>query len=214
MRIPSAIPFLAENPIVPVVVLDRVEDAVPTARALLEGGIRSAEVTFRTPVAIDCIDAIASGVPEITVGAGTVVNKEQARRALAAGAKFLVSPGVSKQVAKVAAEASVPLLPGIANPTDIMETLKWGLEVVKFFPASALGGLGLLKAFAGPFPQMKFMPTGGVNPDNLGEWLSAPFVPAVGGSWMASAKLVHAADFAQITRLSAEAVAKVKEIRQ
>lgn len=214
MRIPSAIPFLAENPIVPVVVLDRVEDAVPTARALLEGGIRSAEVTFRTPVAIDCIAAIASGVPEITVGAGTVVNKEQARRALAAGAKFLVSPGVSKQVAKVAAEASVPLLPGIANPTDIMETLKWGLEVVKFFPASALGGLGLLKAFAGPFPQMKFMPTGGVNPDNLGEWLSAPFVPAVGGSWMASAKLVHAADFAQITRLSAEAVAKVKEIRQ
>lgn len=214
MRIPSAIPFLAENPIVPVVVLDRVEDAVPTARALLEGGIRSAEVTFRTPVAIDCIDAIASGVPEITVGAGTVVNKEQARRALAAGAKFLVSPGVSKQVAKVAAEASVPLLPGIANPTDIMETLKWGLEVVKFFPASALGGLGLLKAFAGPFPQMKFMPTGGVNPDNLGEWLSAPFVPAVGGSWMASAKLVHAADFAQITRLSAEAVAKVKEIRK
>lgn len=214
MRIPSAIPFLAENPIVPVVVLDRVEDAVPTARALLEGGISSAEVTFRTPVAIDCIDAIASGVPEITVGAGTVVNKEQARRALAAGAKFLVSPGVSKQVAKVAAEASVPLLPGIANPTDIMETLKWGLEVVKFFPASALGGLGLLKAFAGPFPQMKFMPTGGVNPDNLGEWLSAPFVPAVGGSWMASAKLVHTADFAQITRLSAEAVAKVKEIRQ
>lgn len=214
MRIPSAIPFLAENPIVPVVVLDRVEDAVPTARALLEGGIRSAEVTFRTPVAIDCIDAIASGVPEITVGAGTVVNKEQARRALAAGAKFLVSPGVSKQVAKVATEANVPLLPGIANPTDIMETLKWGLEVVKFFPASALGGLGLLKAFAGPFPQMKFMPTGGVNPDNLGEWLSAPFVPAVGGSWMASAKLVHAADFAQITRLSAEAVAKVKEIRQ
>lgn len=214
MRIPSAIPFLAENPIVPVVVLDRVEDAVPTARALLEGGIRSAEVTFRTPVAIDCIAAIASGVPEITVGAGTVVNKEQARRALAVGAKFLVSPGVSKQVAKVAAEANVPLLPGIANPTDIMETLKWGLEVVKFFPASALGGLGLLKAFAGPFPQMKFMPTGGVNPDNLGEWLSAPFVPAVGGSWMASAKLVHAADFAQITRLSAEAVAKVKEIRQ
>lgn len=214
MRIPSAIPFLAENPIVPVVVLDRVEDAVPTARALLEGGIRSAEVTFRTPVAIECIAAIASGVPEITVGAGTVVNKEQARRALAAGAKFLVSPGVSKQVAKVAAEASVPLLPGIANPTDIMETLKWGLEVVKFFPASALGGLALLKAFAGPFPQMKFMPTGGVNPDNLGEWLSAPFVPAVGGSWMVSAKLVHAADFAQITRLSAEAVAKVKEIRQ
>lgn len=214
MRIPSAMPLLAENPIVPVVVLDRVEDAVPTARALLEGGIKSAEVTFRTPVAADCIAAIFREVPEITVGAGTVVNKEQARRAVDAGAKFLVSPGVSKEVAKAAAEAQVPLLPGIANPTDIMATLKWGLEVVKFFPASALGGLGLLKAFAGPFPQMKFMPTGGVNPDNLGEWLSAPFVPAVGGSWMVSAKLVHAADFAQITRLSAEAVAKVKEIRQ
>ncbi|MDY6077444.1 bifunctional 4-hydroxy-2-oxoglutarate aldolase/2-dehydro-3-deoxy-phosphogluconate aldolase [Mobiluncus sp.] len=214
MRIPSAMPLLAENPIVPVVVLDRVEDAVPTARALLEGGIKSAEVTFRTPVAVDCIAAIFREVPEITVGAGTVVNKEQARRAVDAGAKFLVSPGVSKEVAKAAAEANVPLLPGIANPTDIMATLKWGLEVVKFFPASALGGLGLLKAFAGPFPQMKFMPTGGVNPDNLGEWLSAPFVPAVGGSWMVSAKLVHAADFAQITRLSAEAIAKVKEIRQ
>ncbi len=212
MKIPSATPFLAENPIVPVVVLDKVEDAVPTARALLAGGIKSAEITFRTPVAADCIAAIAKEVPEITVGAGTVINKEQAQTAIAAGARFLVSPGISKEVAKAADEAQMPLLPGIANPTDIMAAAKWGLKTVKFFPATALGGLGLLKAFAGPFPQIEFMPTGGVNLDNLGEWLAAPFVPAVGGSWMASAKLINAGNFNEITRLSAEAIAKVKEI--
>lgn len=213
MKIPSATPFLAENPIVPVVVLDKVEDAVPTARALLAGGIKSAEITFRTPVAADCIAAIAKEVPEITVGAGTIINKEQAQTAIAAGARFLVSPGISKEVAKAADEAQMPLLPGIANPTDIMAAAKWGLETVKFFPATALGGLGLLKAFAGPFPQIKFMPTGGINLENLGDWLSAPFIPAVGGSWMASAKLINAGKFNEITRLSAEAIAKVKEIK-
>lgn len=213
MNIPSAMPLLAENPIVPVVVLDRVEDAVPTARALLAGGIKSAEVTFRTAVAADCIATIAKEVPEITVGAGTVINKEQAKTAIALGAQFLVSPGISEEVAAAADEAQMPYLAGVANPTDIMVAANWGLKVVKFFPATALGGLGTLKAFAGPFPQIKFMPTGGVNLENLGDWFAAPFIPAVGGSWMASAKLVNAGKFDEITRLSAEAIAKVKEIK-
>ncbi|MST49432.1 bifunctional 4-hydroxy-2-oxoglutarate aldolase/2-dehydro-3-deoxy-phosphogluconate aldolase [Mobiluncus porci] len=216
MHIPSAMPLLKENPIVPVVVLDRVEDAVPTARALLAGGIKSAEVTLRTEAALGCIGAIAREVPEITVGAGTVINREQAEAAVAEGAKFLVSPGTSKKIAKAADKAQVPLLPGIANPTDIMEVLSWGwgLEVVKFFPAVPLGGLPVVKAFAGPFPQVKFMPTGGINLDNLAEWLSAPMIPAVGGSWMVSGKLVAEGNFDEITRLSREAMEKVKEIRQ
>ena len=213
MNIPSAMPLLAENPIVPVVVLDRVEDAIPTARALLAGGIKSAEVTFRTPVAADCIAAIAKAVPEMTVGAGTVINKGQAKTAIAAGAKFLVSPGISEEVAEAADEAQMPYLAGVANPTDIMVAANLGMKIVKFFPATALGGLGILKAFAGPFPQIEFMPTGGINLENLGDWLSAPFIPAVGGSWMASAKLINAGKFDEITRLSAEAIAKVKEIK-
>lgn len=133
MAIPSARPFLEKNPIVPVVVLNRVEDAVPTARALLAGGITSAEVTFRTPVAAECIASIARNVPEIAVGAGTVINAEQANAAIDAGATFLVSPGFSATVADVAAERGVPLLPGVANPTDIMAAVEYGLDVMKFF---------------------------------------------------------------------------------
>lgn len=213
MKIESAAPLLAKNPIVPVVVLEKVKDAVPTALALLEGGITSAEITFRTPVAGACIEEIATKVPDITVGAGTVINKKQAREAINAGAKFLVSPGCSRHVAKVADSLQVPLLPGIANPTDIMHALSWGVEIVKFFPAVPLGGLPLVKAFVGPFPQIKVMPTGGINLDNMGDWLSQPFVPSVGGSWMCAPKLIANGEFSEIVRLSKEAIEKAKEIR-
>ena len=216
MAIPSARPFLRENPIVPVVVLQRLEDAVPTAKALLAGGIKSAEITFRTPVAADAIKEIAQNVPEIVVGAGTVINAAQAEQAVESGAAFLVSPGWSRAVADVAAKHEVAYLPGIGNPTDIMEALAYGLDAVKFFPAVPLGGLPVVKAFAAPFPQLTFMPTGGIGLRNLTEWLSEPMIAAVGGSWMASGKLIDAGDFAGITKLSKEAselAARMKEQR-
>ncbi|MBB5846596.1 2-dehydro-3-deoxyphosphogluconate aldolase/(4S)-4-hydroxy-2-oxoglutarate aldolase [Mobiluncus mulieris] len=213
MKLESALPLLRQNPIVPVVVLNRVKDAVPTALALLEGGITSAEVTFRTPVAGACIEEIATKVPDITVGAGTVVNKKQAREAINAGAKFLVSPGCCRKVAKVANSLQVPLLPGVASPTDIMHVLDWGVDVVKFFPAVALGGLPLVKAYLGPFPQLKVMPTGGISLDNMGDWLRHPNVPAVGGSWMCALKLIESGSFSEIVRLSREATEKVKGFR-
>lgn len=212
MAIPSAQPFLAENPIVPVVVLDRVEDALPTAKALVAGGIKAAEVTFRTPVAAECIAEMAK-FSEITVGAGTVTTPEQARIAFEAGAKFLVSPGFSADIADVASELEIPFLPGIANPSDIMATLKYGLDTLKFFPAVPLGGLPLLKALAAPFPQFKFMPTGGIGPKNIGEWLSAPIIASVGGSWMVTKKMVNDGEFEKITELSRQAIEMVKEYR-
>ncbi|MFC5280510.1 bifunctional 4-hydroxy-2-oxoglutarate aldolase/2-dehydro-3-deoxy-phosphogluconate aldolase [Arcanobacterium canis] len=211
MSIPSPRPFLEKNPIVPVVVLNRVEDAVPTANALLAGGITSAEVTFRTPVAAQCIAQIAQNVPDITVGAGTVINAEQANAAIDAGAQFLVSPGFSTDVAQVASDRNISLLPGVANPTDIMAALEWGIDVVKFFPAVALGGLPLVKAFAAPFPQLKFLPTGGISHKNAAEWLAQPFIAAVGGSWMVSPSLVEAGDFAAITELSQQAMSIAQE---
>ncbi|MCI5825330.1 MAG: bifunctional 4-hydroxy-2-oxoglutarate aldolase/2-dehydro-3-deoxy-phosphogluconate aldolase [Arcanobacterium sp.] len=212
MAIPSARSFLASNPIVPVVVLEELDAAVPTAQALLAGGITSAEITFRTAVAADAIAAISEQVPEMAVGAGTVINAEQARQALSAGAQFIVSPGWSSAVADVASEAEVPYLPGIANPTDIMAALSYGLDTVKFFPAVALGGLPVVKAFAGPFPQLKFMPTGGINTENLAEWLGSPVIAAVGGSWMVAGKLLRAGKFEDVTRISAAAMALAKQI--
>ena len=213
MTIPSARPFLAKNPIVPVVVLERVADAVPLAKALVAGGITSAEVTFRTEAAADSIKAMAQEVPEITVGAGTVVNRAQAEQAIELGAKFLVSPGWSSEVADVASERELPYLPGIANATDIMATLPYGIDVLKFFPAVPMGGLPVLKALAAPFPQLMFMPTGGVNANNMREWLEYPKIASMGGSWMVAAKLVDAGDFDQVTALSKEALAVVKEVR-
>ena len=213
MTIPSARPFLEKNPIVPVVVLKRVEDAVPLAKALVAGGITSAEVTFRTAAAPEAIKAIAEEVPEITAGAGTVVTREQAEQAIDLGAKFLVSPGWSADVADVAAEREVPFLPGVANATDIIATLPYGLDVVKFFPAVPMGGLPVVKALAAPFPQLKFMPTGGISAKNLPQWLENPVIASVGGSWMVASKLIEAGEFDEITRLSKEALDIVKEVR-
>ncbi|MFC5370429.1 bifunctional 4-hydroxy-2-oxoglutarate aldolase/2-dehydro-3-deoxy-phosphogluconate aldolase [Arcanobacterium bovis] len=212
MAIPSARPFLEKNPIVPVVVLDREEDALPTAKALVAGGITSAEVTFRTPVAAQAIAQMAQ-VEGITVGAGTVMTPEQANRAIDAGAQFLVSPGFSADVARVASEREVAFLPGIANPTDIMAALAFDLDVMKFFPAVPLGGLPLVKAMAAPFPQLKFMPTGGIGPNNIREWLATDVIASVGGSWMVTRQMVAEGRFDEITRLSAEAMEIVAEVR-
>ena len=170
--------------VIPVVVIKDVKDTVFTLKALKDGGINCAEITFRTACAAE---AIATGVkefPDMNIGAGTVINLEQAQKAVDSGAKFLVSPGLSEEVAKFASEKNIPYFPGCVTPTEIMQALKLGISVVKFFPANVYGGLKAIKALSGPFPQVKFIPTGGVDLDNLSEFLSFDKIYAVGGSFM------------------------------
>lgn len=171
-------------PVIPVLVIDRVEDAVPVARALVAGGLRALEVTLRTPVALEVIRAMAR-VEGAVVGAGTVLNMEQLDAVLEAGARFVVSPGLTPSLGREAVASGVPFLPGVANAADIMTGLDLGLSRFKFFPAMAAGGLPALKALAAPFHQARFCPTGGINAANAAEWLAQPFVGCVGGSWIA-----------------------------
>ena len=170
--------------VVPVVVLDRAEDAVPTARALLEGGVNVMEITFRTAAAEESIRRVAESCPEMLVGAGTVLSPEQCARAIDAGAKFIVSPGFSDEVAAICRWENVTYYPGCVTPTEIMHAIDEGFEIVKFFPAGIYGGLAAIKTLAAPFPQVKFIPTGGVSLSNLAEFLSCDRVFAVGGSFM------------------------------
>lgn len=193
--------------IVPVVKLDAAEDAVPLAKALIDGGLPVAEITFRTAAAEESIRAVSEAFPQMLVGAGTVVNVEQAERAAKAGAKFIVSPGFSPTVTKFAAESGIPIFPGICTPTEIMAALEFGLKVVKFFPAKQYGGLATIKALAAPFPGIRFMPTGGVSAENLLEYLSSEKVIACGGSWMVKDSLIGAHNFGEVERLTKEAVA-------
>lgn len=170
--------------IIPVVVIKDVKDTIPTLEALKNGGINCAEITFRTACAAEAIAIGVKEFPEMNIGAGTVINLAQAQKAVAAGAKFLVSPGLSSDVAKFAREIGVPYYPGCVTPTEIMQALELGIDVVKFFPANVYGGLKALKALSGPFPQLKFIPTGGVDLTNLAEFLSFDKIYAVGGSFM------------------------------
>lgn len=200
---------IAEKRIVPVVKLDRAEDAAPLAAALMEGGLPAAEVTFRTDAAEASIREMVK-IPRMLVGAGTVTNVEQAKRAQDAGAAFLVTPGFSAKVTEFAVKEKMPIFPGISTPTELMLALEYDLPVVKFFPAAQYGGLATIKALAAPFPSMKFMPTGGVNAKNIAEYLAYDRIIACGGSWMVKDTLVKAGDFAEITRLTREAVELVK----
>lgn len=193
--------------IVPVVVLDDAKDAVPVAQALLAGGIDVMEITFRTAAAADAIKAVAEKCPEMLVGAGTVVTLEQCQKAVECGAKFIVSPGFDPEVVKWCVESGVAVTPGCVTPTEIMAAMKLGLKVVKFFPAGIYGGLSALKALAGPFVGIKFIPTGGVNTQNIGEFIAAPFVHAVGGSWVCPKTEIDTGNFEKITELCIEAVA-------
>ena len=192
--------------IVPVVVVDDAADAVPLCKALMEGGLAVAEITFRTAAAEEAIKRVATELPSILVGAGTVLNIENAKRAIAAGAKFIVSPGFSTDVVKFCIEQGVPITPGCSNPTDIGLAVAMGLEVVKFFPAEAMGGIKTLKAIAAPYGMVKFIPTGGIDASNLNEYLSFNKVHACGGSWMVKADLIKAGNFAEIARLTREAM--------
>lgn len=197
--------------VIPVVVINNADDAVPTAKALLAGGINVMEITLRTPAAIDAIGRVSRECPDMITGAGTVLNAEQCRAAIAAGAEFIVSPGLSAGVVEEAKKSDVPVIPGCVTPTEIMAALDMGIKTVKFFPAQVYGGLSAMKALAAPFGGVKFIPTGGVNADNLSEYLAAPFIEAVGGSWLCTAKDISGGNFGKITALCLEASAKVKE---
>ncbi len=191
--------------VVPVVVLDRVEDAVPTARALLAGGVDVMEITLRTAAAPEAIRAVAEGCPEMLVGAGTVLDLEQCKLAMDMGASFIVSPGLDTEVVAYCVEHDVTACPGCVTPTEIMAALKLGLRVVKFFPANVYGGLSAMKNLSAPFGGIKFLPTGGVSTANIREYYAAPFIHAVGGSWVCPRADIAAGNFEKITALCREA---------
>ena len=192
--------------IVPVIALDDAKDAEPLAKALIEGGLPCAEVTFRTAAAEESIRIMASKYPELIVGAGTVLTPEQADRAMAAGSKFIVSPGLNPKVVKHCIDKGYPIVPGTSNPSDVEVAIELGLDVVKFFPAEAAGGLNMIKSMAAPYTNMKFMPTGGINAGNLKSYLDFGKIVCCGGSWMVKKDLVAAGDFEGIKKLTEEAV--------
>lgn len=201
---------IKEKKIVPVVKLDRVEDALPLAKALLDGGLPVAEITFRTDAAEEAIRQIRNKYPEMLCGAGTVVNLDQAERAVSAGAAFIVSPGLSREVIQYAQKNHIPVLPGCCTPTEIMEAMNCGLTVVKFFPAKQFGGLDTIKALSAPFPGMMFMPTGGISAENLRTFLDFNKIYACGGSWMVADNLIKEGRFDEIARLTKDAVELAK----
>lgn len=196
---------LAQSGVVPVVVLEDAKDAVPTAKAMLAGGIDVMEITFRTAAAADSIKAVAQECPDMVVGAGTVINLEQCKLAVECGAKFIVSPGYDEETVAWCCDNGIPVTPGCVTPTEIMMALKHGLKVLKFFPANVYGGLSAIKSLAGPFGGVKFIPTGGVNAQNLAEFISSPYIHAVGGSWICPKADIAAGNFDKITALCKEA---------
>jgi len=198
--------IMTMSPIVPVMVINNVEHAVPLAKALVKGGLKVLEITLRTPAALESIRRIKAEVPDAIVGAGTIINIETLNQAIEAGAQFIVSPGTTDKLIDAALATGVPLLPGIANPSDAMRLLEKGITAMKFFPAEAAGGVPMLKSIGAPIPQIMFCPTGGVSQKNVKEYYSLPNVACVGGSWMCAANLVDAENWDEITRLSIEAV--------
>jgi 2-dehydro-3-deoxyphosphogluconate aldolase/(4S)-4-hydroxy-2-oxoglutarate aldolase len=204
---------IASLGIVPVVVLNDAKNAAPLAQAMCEGGLPVAEVTFRTAAAEESIRIMSQQYPEMLVGAGTVLNQEQVDRALAAGAKFIVSPGLSVDVVTYCQEKGVPVFPGVVTPSEVMTAVGLGCQVVKFFPAENFGGLATIKALAGPFPTLKFMPTGGINAKNAADYLRSDKILACGGSWMVKGSLIDEGRFDQIKALCAEAAELVKTLR-
>ena len=203
---------LSDFRVVPVVVLNDANRAAGLGEALVAGGLPIAEVTFRTPVAAEAI-RIMSENESLLVGAGTVITAAQVDQAVAAGAKFIVSPGISRSVAERALEHGVTVLPGTVTPSDVMAALELGLETCKFFPAKVFGGIGALKALGAPFPQVGFVPTGGVQADNLADYLALPNVVAVGGSWMVPAKAVDVGDFALVRKRCEQAAALAAAVK-
>ena len=201
---------LARAGVVPVVVLEDAGDAVPTAKAMLAGGVDVMEITFRTAAAPEAIRAVAENCPDMLVGAGTIINVEQAKLAVEMGAKFIVSPGFSDEVVSWCVENGIAVAPGCVTPTEIMAALKHGLKMVKFFPANVYGGLNAMKNLSAPFVGLKFLPTGGVNNDNIKEFIETPFIHAVGGSWVCPKAEITAGNWEKITQLCLGARAAAK----
>ncbi len=199
--------IMKTSPVVPVMVIENIDDAVPLAKALVDGGLRVLEITLRTAPALEAIKRIKESVPDAIVGAGTIINTDTLHAAIEAGAEFIVTPGSTAAIIDAAQAAEVPILPGVNTPSEAMVLLEKGITEMKFFPAAAAGGIPMLKSIAGPLPQIQFCPTGGVNPDNARDYLSLKNVACVGGSWMAPAELVNAGDWAEITRRAREASA-------
>jgi len=200
----TALDVMRDAAVIPVIVLEDVAQAVPLARALVEGGIRMLEVTLRTKAALACIEAIAREVPQAVVGAGTVRNAADASAAAAAGARFAVSPGYTTAVGDACRTIGLPLLPGVATGSEVMAALDGGYTELKFFPAQQAGGAAMLKAFGGPFQDVRFCPTGGVSPANARDYLALPNVVCVGGSWLTPVESVRDGDWARITQLARE----------
>ncbi len=199
--------------LVPVVKIEQAEDAVDLGKALSAGGLPCAEITFRTAAAEEAIRRIASNLPDVILGAGTVLTVDQADRAVSAGAQFIVSPGFNQKVVDWCLNNEIPVTPGVATPTEIDMALEVGLSILKFFPAEAMGGIKTLKAISAPYGGVKFIPTGGINRDNLADYLALPSVHCCGGSWLVKASLISAGKFDEITQLAQEAVSVVRQVR-
>jgi len=204
---------LQSVPVVPLVQSEDPATAVKIARALAAGGLTIAEVVLRTDRALECLQAVAEEVPEMVAGAGTVLNSKQAESAVAAGARFIVSPGLDDGVVAVSREHGIPVYPGIVTPSELQRAFNLGLDVVKFFPASIAGGIPALKALSSVFRTMRFMPTGGITPENLADYLGMPAVLACGGSWLTPTAAIAAGDFTQVTALAKEAVHTARQAR-
>lgn len=200
----------ARSPIVPVMVINKIEHAVPLAKALVAGGISVLEVTLRTSCALEAISEIAKSVPEAVVGAGTVLNQAQLKQATDAGSQFLISPGSTTQLLRAAKAGSVPLIPGVSTISEVMTGIAEGYTHFKFFPAESSGGVGALKSFSGPLSSVKFCPTGGINLQNFNEYLALPNVECIGGSWIAPTSLMDEGNWQEITNLCKQALAAVK----
>jgi 2-dehydro-3-deoxyphosphogluconate aldolase/(4S)-4-hydroxy-2-oxoglutarate aldolase len=205
---------LSDAGLVPVITIDRVEDAGSLAAALVQGGIPYAEITFRTPVAAQAIDRMRSEAPQMTVGAGTVLTVEQAEQALRSGAQYLVSPAFDAAIVDWCEEHSAPIIPGVATPSEVNVACQRGLRTLKLFPAEQLGGVALLRALRGPFPDVRFVPTGGITLGNLGDYARQPNVAACGGSWIATREAISTGDFDGIIAAAREASAIVERARR
>lgn len=199
-----------QGPVVPVLVIDKVEDALPIAEALLAADVKVLEVVLRTPAALDVISIIAKELPEAIIGSGTVTNRQQLQQSYDAGAKFAISPGLTKDLLQAGNESNIALIPGVASISELMDACDYGYDHLKFFPAEASGGVNTIKSIGGPFPDIKFCPTGGINLKNIRDYLVLPNVACCGGSWLVSSKIVDNKDWSQITRLAKEALAHVK----
>lgn len=199
--------------IVPVVVLNDAKKALPLAKALCDGGLPCAEVTFRTDAAEESIRIMSREFPDMLIGAGTVLSTEQVDRAVAAGAKFIVSPGLNPKVVTYCQEKNIPIVPGVVTPTEMEQAMELGLRIVKFFPAEPSGGLAMIKAVAAPYTMLKFMPTGGINAKNVRDYLAYDKILACGGSWMVKGSLIDEDRFDEIEAMCREAVEIVKEVR-